>query len=137
MATQEELDYSRLHVLGDKFKEFLNTLPDGTTENPDFALLMFAHDIKNKVSGTFTILDSRDERESLVQCIDNCITRAALKGKDKNPNEWELLNGLGEYMMRLCAMFPPLWENFQKGVEKYKAKEKETKVKEERNTDEE
>ena len=123
---KQELDYSRLHILGDKFKEFLDTLPDGTNgENPDFELLMFAHDIKNKVAGTFTILDDRDERESLVQCIDNCITGAALKGAEKSPNEWEILNGLGEYMMRICAMFPPLWENFQKGVEKFKSENNE------------
>lgn len=114
---KKELDYSRLHLLGNKFKEFIDTLPE---DNPDFEILMFAHDSKNKVAGTFTLLNIEDERESLVQCIDNCITGAAINDTRKDTTKSEIFNGLGEYMMRVCAMFPDLYENFKIGVEKFK-----------------
>lgn len=114
---KKELDYSRLHLLGNKFKEFIDTLPE---DNPDFEILMFAHDSKNKVAGTFTLLNVEDERESLVQCIDNCITGSAINDTRKNITGLEIFNGLGEYMMRVCAMFPDLYENFKTGVEKFK-----------------
>ena len=117
MKDNKKLDYSRLHLLGNKFKEFIDTLPE---DNPDFEILMFAHDSKNKVAGTFTILNGEDERESLVQCIDNCITGSAINDTEKNTTASEIFNGLGEYMMRLCAMFPDLYENFKTGVEKFK-----------------
>lgn len=125
---KKELDYSRLHILADKFEEFLDTLPK---DNPEFELIMFAHDIKNGICGTYSILDKKDERESLIQCIDNCISGAALKGVEKNPNEWEIFNALGEYMIRMCAMVPTLYENFKKEVDKiieYKNKKKNEKI---------
>ena len=114
---KKELDYSRLHLLGNKFKEFIDTLPE---DNPDFEILMFAHDSKNKVAGTFTLLNIEDERESLIQCIDNCITEAVINDTGKDTTKSEIFNGLGEYMMRVCAMFPDLYENFKIGVEKFK-----------------
>ena len=114
---KKELDYSRLHLLGNKFKEFIDTLPE---DNPDFEILIFAHDSKNKVAGTFTLLNGEDERESLVQCIDNCITGAAINDTEKDTTKSEIFNGLGEYIMRVCAIFPDLYENFKTGVEKFK-----------------
>jgi len=117
---KKELDYTRLRTLFDKVNEFLDTLPNEMYDNNGFELLLIAHDTLNGTSGTYTLLDNEDERESLVQCIDKAISKAALKGADKNFQEWNILNGMAEYMMRLCAMFPELYENFQNGVKKFK-----------------
>ena len=81
MKDNKELDYSRLHLLGNKFKEFIDTLPE---DNPDFEILMFAHDSKNKVAGTFTILYGEDKRESSVQYIDKSIPESAINEIKRN-----------------------------------------------------
>lgn len=116
----KELDYTRLNALFDKVNEFINTLHEELYNNNGFEMLIIAHDVMNSTTGTCTVLNKDDERESLIQCIDKAISGAALRGADANPQEWNILNGMAEYMMRLCAMFPELYENFQNGVEKLK-----------------
>lgn len=126
MEEKKKLDYSRLNVLMNKVNEFINTLPADMKDDA-FNLLLFAHDAKNKVTATYIFGEAEDMRASLVECIDNCITGAALKGAKEQCQEWEIVNALGEYMMKLCAMFPGLYENFKQGVEHYKEDRNETK----------
>ena len=117
---KKHLDYSRIESLMSKVCDFVDTLPEELNEENGFELLLIAHDVQNKTSGVYTLVNADDERESLIRCIDNAISAAAFKGAEKNPQEWKTLNALAEYLMRLCAMFPSLYENFKKGVEKYK-----------------
>lgn len=116
----KELDYSRIKSLMNKVNEFVDTLPEELNKENGFSLLVIANDKMNKVSGVYTLLDETDEQESLVQCIDKSISGAALQGTEKYPQEWKILNGIAEYIMRLCAMSSELYNNFKNGVEKFK-----------------
>ena len=108
-------NYSRLKILMSKVIDYLDSLPeDQNTE--EFEILLLAHDIKNKVSGCYTLVNQEDPRESLVNCLDSCIS-GALQGKDKNPDEWEIFNAIGEYIIKVCALFPELYKSFQTEVE--------------------
>lgn len=118
-TNNKELDYTRIKALIDKVNEFVNTLPEDMDDKNGFELLLIAHDTMNGTSGVYTLLEQTDERESLVQCIDKAISGNALKGAEKNPQEWLILNGIGEYMMRMCALFPSLYNNFKYGVDHF------------------
>jgi hypothetical protein len=117
----KELDYSRIKKLGNKLQEFLDTLPNEMNEENGMEILLLAHDIQNKVCGTYLLVNGDDERESLVRCIDTCVS-GAMDGYEKAPLEWELVNGFAEYIARICALYPSLYENFKNEVEKYKNK---------------
>ena len=117
----KELDYTRLKALMVKVQEFINTLPDEMDENNGFSMILIARDVMNGVVGICTLIDEKDVRESIVQCFDKALSKS-LEGKKDNEEAFEVVNGMAEYIMRLCAMFPELYDNFQKGVEYYKSK---------------
>jgi len=117
----KQIDYSRLKLLMSKINEFTETLPEDMSKENGFELLIIAHDVKNGATASYTILDNEDERESLIQCIDKSISVPAMKGADKNPIQWNILNSMAEYLMRLSAMFPELYESFKNGVEHFKS----------------
>lgn len=117
----KELDYTRLKALMVKVQEFINTLPDEMDENNGFSMILIARDVMNGVAGICTLIDEKDVRESIVQCFDKALSKS-LDGKKDNEEAFDVVNGMGEYLMRLCAMFPELYDNFQKGVEYYKSK---------------
>lgn len=120
MTNKKELDYTRLQALLKNVQSFVDdNLPKEIDDTNGFEFLLFAHDVANGAVGTCILLNQKDQRESLVQCIDKCITGKALKGAKESPQEWEILNGIAEYIIRLCAQFPELYKNFQRGVEKY------------------
>lgn len=115
----KELDYTRIKALIDKVNEFVSTLPEDMNDENGFELLLIAHDTMNGTCGVYTLLEQTDEHESLVQCIDKAISGNALKGAKKHPQEWNIFNSIGEYMMRMCALFPSLYDNFKYGVEHF------------------
>lgn len=117
----KEFDYTRLKALMVKVQEFIHTLPDEMDENNGFSMILVARDVMNGVSGICTLIDEKDARESIVQCFDKALSKS-LEGKKDNEEAFEVVNGMAEYIMRLCAMFPELYDNFQKGVEYYKSK---------------
>ena len=116
---EKELDYSRLRTLMTKVYEFIDTLPDEMDENNGFSMVLVARDVMNGVAGICTLTDERDARESIVQCFDKTLSKS-LEGKKDNEEAFDIVNGMSEYLMRLCAMFPELYKNFQEGVEKFK-----------------
>lgn len=118
----KELDYTRLKALMVKVQEFINTLPNEMDENNGFSMILIARDVMNRVAGICTLTDENDVRESIVQCFDKALSNS-LKGKKDNEEAFDVVNGMAEYIMRLCAMFPELYDNFQKGVEYYKSKD--------------
>lgn len=117
----KEFDYTRLKALMVKVQEFIHTLPDKMDENNGFSMILVARDVMNGVSGICTLTDEKDTRESIVQCFDKALSKS-LEGKKDNEEAFEVVNGMAEYIMKLCAMFPELYDNFQKGVEYYKSK---------------
>lgn len=117
----KEFDYTRLKALMVKVQEFIHTLPNKMDENNGFSMILVARDVMNGVSGICTLTDEKDARESIVQCFDKALSKS-LEGKKDNEEAFEVVNGMAEYIMRLCAMFPELYDNFQKGVEYYKSK---------------
>lgn len=119
----KKLNYTRLRALMVKVQEFINTLPDEMDENNGFSIILIARDVMNGVAGICTLIDEKDVRESIVQCFDKALSKS-LDGKKDNEEAFDVINGMGEYLMRLCAMFPELYDNFQKGVEYYKSKNK-------------
>lgn len=118
-TSNKELDYTRIKALMSKVNEFINTLPEDMNDENGFEFLLIAHDTMNGTCGVYTLLEQTDERESLVQCIDKAISGHALNGAKKNPQEWLILNGMAEYIMRMCALFPSLYDNFKYGVEHF------------------
>jgi len=108
---KKKLDYSRLKLLISKIGEFIDTLPEEVSEDDGITILLLANDIKNNTTAKYTFLNEEDERQSLVDLLDECLS-SALKGKDKHEREWEIFNSIGEYMVKLCAMFPELYDNF-------------------------
>ena len=111
----------RVESLANHINDWLNQYKDDEftgTENA-MDIVMFVHDNRDKYGFLYTLTDKNEVRNSLIRAFEQGF--GDLFDPD-NDNEREVYNACCEYMCRLFAIKPQLYEHFKINVDYYMGK---------------